>query len=124
MRKASGALLLLLLCSCAGRQGPYIPRVDALNELDSKAYDALLVSESIITTAEASNEAGTLPAFMKPVINALIDVHNTARVAWLSYRQVIGAGTDDELAQAEALSNMLINLDRQITSLFSSGGEP
>ncbi len=123
MKRASGALLLLLLCSCAGRGGPYIPRVDALSELDSKAYDALLVSEAIITTAEASNEAGTLPAFMKPIINALIDIHNSTRVAWLSYRQVLGAG-DDDLAQAEALSNMLINLDRQITSLFSSGGEP
>ncbi len=123
MRRASGALLLLLLCSCAGRTaGPYIPRIDALNELDSKTYDTLLGSEAIISAAEKSNDAGTLPEFMKPIINILIDVHNSARVAWLGYRRSIGA--EDELEQAEALTQLMLDLDRQITSLFSSGGEP
>lgn len=122
MKRVSGALLLLLLCSCAGRAGPYIPRIDALNELDSKTYDTLLGSEAIIAAAEKSNDAGTLPAFMKPVINILIDVHNSARVAWLGYRQAVGA--ENELEEAEALTQLMLNLDRQITSLFSSGGEP
>jgi len=122
LKRISGALLLLLLCSCAGRQGPYIPRIDALNELDSKTYDTLLGSEAIIAAAEKSNAAGTLPDFMKPIINILIDVHNSARVAWLGYRQAVGA--ENELEEAEALTQLMLNLDRQITSLFSSGGEP
>jgi hypothetical protein len=122
LKRISGALLLLLLCSCAAKQGPYIPRIDALNELDSKTYDTLLGSEAIIAAAEKSNDAGTLPAFMKPVINILIDVHNSARVAWLGYRQAVGA--ENELEEAEALTQLMLNLDRQITSLFSSGGEP
>ena len=122
MKRVSGALLLLLLCSCAVKQGPYIPRIDALNELDSKTYDTLLGSEAIIAAAEKSNDAGTLPAFMKPVINILIDVHNSARVAWLGYRRAVGA--ENELEEAEALTQLMLDLDRQITSLFSSGGEP
>lgn len=123
MKRVSGALLLLLLCSCAPKAtGPYIPRIDALNELDSKTYDALLATEAIITAAEKSNAAGTLPDFMKPVLNILIDVHNSARVAWLSYRRAIGA--ENELEQAEALTQLMLDLDRQLTSLFSSGGGP
>lgn len=123
MKRVSGALLLLLLCSCGMvKQGPYIPRIDALNELDSKTYDALLASEAIITSAEASNAAGTLPEFMKTPLNALIDVHNSARVAWLDYRKVVGA--EGELEQAEALSRLMLDLDRVITSLFSTGGGP
>lgn len=123
MKRISGALLLLLLCSCAPKAtGPYIPRIDALNELDSKTYDALLASEAIITSAEASNSAGTLPEFMKTPLNVLIDVHNTTRVAWLSYRKAIGA--EDELERAEALMQLMLDLDRTITRLFSTGGGP
>jgi len=122
LKRISGALLLLLLCSCAAKQGPYIPRIDALNELDSKTYDALLASEAIITSAEASNAAGTLPEFMKTPLNALIDIHNIARVAWLDYRKVVGA--DGELEQAEALTRLMLDVDRMITGLFSTGGGP
>lgn len=121
MKRVSGALLLLLLCSCAPKAtGPYIPRIDALNELDSKTYDALLASEAIITSAEASNAAGTLPEFMKAPLNALVDIHNIARVAWLDYRKVVGA--EGELEQAEALTRFMLDLDRTITRLFSTGG--
>lgn len=110
--------LQLLLFGCAGRDVINIERPDARTTLEEKAYNILLVSERIITTAEASNTAGTLPEFMKPIINTLIDAHNTAKRAADIYVSSLDA---NEVGEATELEGLLLSLDSAITSLFTGG---
>jgi len=115
-------LMLALLAGCTGRNPMTIERPNARTALEERAFNTLLVSERIITTAEASNAAGTLPDFMRPLINGLIDAHNAGKAAADSYVAVIGADTADE--QALALVNLMNDLDGAITKMFQRGGTP
>lgn len=112
-------LILILLSGCAGRNPLTIYRPNARTALEEKAYNALKVSERLITEAEESNAAGTLPEFMRPIINGLIDVHELALTAFEVYALVIGA--DGELEEGEALGVLLDDLDRVITRFFQRG---
>jgi len=119
---ATPFLILLLLWGCAGRNPITIPRTNAQSQLEERAYNTLLVSERLITEAEASNAAGTLPEFMRPIVNGLIDVHNEARVLATAYSAAIN--TDAEVSSAQALADLLVNLDRVISGFFRQGGGP
>ncbi len=110
-------LLLPLLLACAIRDVVSIERPNARTALEEKAYNTLLVSERIITTAEASNAAGTLPAYMKPIINKLIDIHNEAKKAADVYVASLDAGDE------AALDSLILSLDSAITSLFTGGSQ-
>jgi len=89
--------------------------------LEEKAFNTLLVSETIITSAEKSNAAGTLPEYMKPIINRLIDVHNEAKEAADNYVALLDANTEEE--GFAALTALILDLDQLITRLFV-GGSP
>ncbi len=107
------AALVLLLPGCAARNVINIERPNARTTLEEKAYNTLLVSERIITTAEASNTAGTLPTFMKPIINTLIDIHNETKKA----ADVYVASLDAE--DGSELDALILSLNSAITSLFT-----
>jgi len=112
-------LILILLMGCAGRNPLTIYRPNARTPLEEKAYNALKVSERLISEAEKSNEAGTLPEFMRPIINGLIDAHELALTAFEKYALVIGM--DGEGMTGEELSDLLLDLDKTITSFFQRG---
>jgi len=112
-------VILILLMGCAGRNPLTIYRPNARTPLEEKAYNALKVSERLITEAEKSNEAGTLPEFMRPIINGLIDAHELALTAFEKYALVIGM--DGEGMTGEELSDLLLDLDRTITAFFQRG---
>jgi len=111
----AGIGIALLSPACATKDVLTIERPNARTKLEEKAFNTLLVSETIITTAKASNDAGTLPEYMKPIINRLIDVHNSAKQAADVYVASLDAG------DGEALSNLILSLDSIITSLFTGG---
>lgn len=115
-------VLLALLAGCAGQNPLTIERPNARSELEQRSYNVLLVSERIITTAEASNAAGTLPEFMRPLIDGLIDVHNLGKKGAADYTAVIGAATEGEMALA--LIDLLNDVDAAITKMFQRGGTP
>lgn len=115
-------LLLALIAGCSAQNPLTIERPNARTELEQRAYNVLLVSERIITTAEASNAAGTLPEFMRPLINGLIDAHNAGKKASDAYLLVLGAGTEGE--KALILIGFLDDLDEAITKMFQRGGTP
>lgn len=115
-------LLLVLLSGCVNQNPITIERPNARTELEQRSYNVLLVSERIITTAEASNAAGTLPEFMRPLINGLIDAHNLGKRAADAYLLVIGDGTEGE--KALELIDLLDDLDAAITKMFQRGGTP
>jgi len=112
----------LFLLGCGTVRNPLtIERANARTALEEKAFNVLLVSETIITSAEKSNEAGTLPEYMKPILNRLIDVHNEAKEAADNYVALLDANTEEE--GFAALTALILDLDQLITSLFT-GGSP
>lgn len=123
MRRATPLLILtLMLIGCAGKNPMTIYRPNARTPLEQRSYNVLLVSERLITTAEASNAAGTLPEFMRPIVDGLIVVHNLGREAALNYVAVIGATTEGE--KALLLIDLLDDIDAAITKMFQRGGTP
>lgn len=106
---------------CAARNPITIERSNARTPLEEKAYNILLVSERIILAVEASNDAGTLPEYMKPAFNRLIDVHNETMDMSASYVALLDAGTEEE--GFAALTELILDLDRLILQLFI-GGSP
>jgi len=115
-------LILVLLMGCAGRNPLTIYRPNARTQLEERSYNALKVSDRLITEAEKSNVAGTLPEFMRSVVNGLIDVHELALVAAEKYIAVIGAEGEEELGLV--LVDLLEDLDLMITKMFQRGGGP
>lgn len=112
-------LILVLLTGCAGRNPMTIYRPNARTPLEEKVYNALKVSERLITEAEESNAKGTLPEFMRPIVNGLVDAHELVLTSFEKYSLVIGM--DGEAMSGEELSDLLLDLDRTITSFFTRG---
>lgn len=115
-------LFVLLLAGCANRNPLTIYRPNARTPLEQRSYNVLLVSEKMITTAEASNAAGTLPEFMRPIVDGLIVAHNLGKEAAAKYVAVIGAATEGE--KALLLIDLLDDIDAEITKMFQRGGTP
>lgn len=65
----------------------------AVSNLDSYAYDILLVEQSTLNSAVASFKAGTLPPNAKDPLNGAIQQYNTAQGAWQAYHAGGGNGT-------------------------------
>lgn len=112
----------MILAGCAGRNPLTIPRPNARTPLEERAFNALLVSERLITEAETSNAAGTLPEFMRPIIDGLIKGHNLAKDAADKYTAALN--TAEEVGTATALADLLVDLDGLISGMFQTGGTP
>ncbi len=120
-RTATLFLMIIIFGGCAARNPLTIDRPNARTDLEERAYNLLLVSERMITDAEASNAAGTLPDFMRPLINGLIDAHNLGRAASLVYVAALDAGSGEEDAAVELVQRMN-DLDTVVTGMFGGGG--
>ncbi len=112
-------LILILLTGCAGRNPLTIYRPNARTPLEEKTYNALKVSDRLITEAEESNAKGTLPEFMRSIINGLIDAHELVLTAFEKYALVIGM--DGEQMTGQELEDLLLDLDEAITKFFQRG---
>lgn len=112
-------LNMLVIPACTAQNPLTIERPNARTQIEEQAFNTLLVSERIITTAEASNAAGTLPDFMKPLINGLIDAHNLGKRAADGYVAVIGSETEGE--KALELLDLMGDLDDAISKMFQRG---
>ncbi len=121
MKRATPFLILAILFVGCQKNPLTIYRPNARTTLEQRSYNVLLVSERMITTAEASNAAGTLPEFMRPIVDALIVAHNLARTAAANYVAVIGA--ESELEKAAALVALLEDVDSEITKMFQRGSQ-
>ncbi len=115
-------LILILLMGCAGRNPLAIYRPNARTPLEERSYNALKVADRMITESEKSNAAGTLPEFMRPIHDALVDAYELALTAATGYAAVIG--TDDEAEKAAELVDLMVDVDAQISRMFNRGGGP
>lgn len=122
MRRLPILLTLLILAGCAGRNPMTIYRPNARTPLEERSYNALKVADRMITEAEKSNAAGTLPEFMRSIVNGLIDAYELALTSADGYAAVIG--TTNEAEKAAELLDLMLDLDAQITKMFNRGGGP
>lgn len=86
--------LLGTLSACSLFNKQKIPvHSGAVSNLDSYAYDILLVEQATLNSAVNSFKAGTLPANAKDPLNGAIQQYNTAQGAWQAYHAGGGNGT-------------------------------
>lgn len=105
---AAPLVAALLTLACASKNVQVHP--GAVSTLDSQAYDTLLIAQEVITQAQASYRARSLPEAAKPVINRAVDSYNIARAAWLEYRAIEAGDVEGAAHAAEALRLAIANL--------------
>lgn len=120
------AKLLVLLCllpfllPTSGCGPRYLVHAGAYNQIDSAAYDALLIAEAAIDTARQQYAAGTLPAEAKPALNGLIGSYAVARQTWLTYRGILGSKGDATILQQQLVQD-IADLSKAVLA-FRQGG--
>src|SRR5690348_2473180 len=101
MKRITALLVFtLLLVGCA--KNATAPHPGAIDNLDSYAYDVLIVDQGVINQAKTeccqpSNEHG-LPAEAKGPLNTSISAYNVAESSWQSYHA--GGGNGSALQKA------------------------
>jgi hypothetical protein len=95
--------LLLVTPACAMH---YSVHPGAFNQVDSAAYDTLLIAESTIDQARLDFESGQLPAGAKPALDALVRSYNIARASWLTYRGAISTNAPADLYLSQLNQNL------------------
>ena len=95
--------LLLVTPACAMH---YTVHPGALNQVDSAAYDTLLIAESTIDQARLDFKSGQLPAGAKPALDALVESYNIARDSWLAYRGAISTNAPGDLYLSQLNKNL------------------
>lgn len=91
MKQTLLLVLCLLFTGCNKTAVPTHP--GAISNVDSYAYDVLLVEQDVINTARADYMAGKLPPAAKDLLNAAIAQYNVAQSAWQSYHASGGDAT-------------------------------
>src|SRR3989442_14530745 len=95
--------LLLVTPACAMH---YTVHPGALNQVDSAAYDTLLIAESTIDQARLDFKSGQLPAGAKPALDALVRAYNAARESWLTYRGAIATNVPSAVYFSQLNQNL------------------
>ena len=103
--------LLLVTPACAGMHFALpLGHPGALNQIDSAAYDTLLIAESTIDQARLDFQSGQLPPGVKPgaleALDALVRSYNIARDSWLTYRGAISTNTPADMYLAKLNQNL------------------
>ena len=124
MNRHKRALVLFLaatltLSGCAARQ----IHPGAVNKFDSDAYDALLVTDSIIKSTRTDIENGVFPASIAPkvkdAINYVITAYNAANTSYRVYHAAVSTGTATAQQQA-AVSDGLNQMANATTALVNA----
>jgi hypothetical protein len=76
----------LLISGSACAAVHYTVHPGALDQLDSSAYDTLVVAQATIEAARADYDAGRLAEETKAAFDTLVRSYNDARNSWLTYR--------------------------------------
>jgi len=106
MRYATCILALALLTGCT--RSALVRHPDAVDELDARTYDTLLVAQAVLDNAKVEILAGRLPASAKPTVNAAGGAYDTLRELWLTYRAKPDASVAEKIAAATLIVNRYI----------------
>src|SRR5271156_6431527 len=112
--------LVLFFSGCAAR--PIHP--GAANSFDSNAYDALLVTDSVIqsTKADLTNNvfSATVSASVKTALNNLITAYDVADVAYVAYHSAALSAAGATAAQQTAVTTSLNSVSTSTTALVTA----
>jgi len=127
----------MLVSGCASKSAtppaPYQIRLSSVDELDSRAYDLLLLADEALNAA--SETVDEIPTTYRrkyiEVVNRVGTSYNLTRDAWKTYRSVILVARiaesepdrDSIASLAFHLSNMMNALESAMLQLFSGGGD-
>jgi len=103
-------LMVMALAACHG----YKVHPGAVNTFDSKAYDSLLVAQSVIKTARTQFDSGALDAKFKPAVNKLVERYNEAMPAYKAWHTAMESGAAMEAEKLEKLKVMLAAVDAAV----------
>lgn len=119
------AILLVATVGCQSSCATRAPRSGALTQLDSDAYDALLVAQAALSEGKRAYAAGELPPEAKDVINNAGKAYNIARASWLTYRDAVATGKGDDLARGK-LNADVVELTAAVANVFKlkKAGQP
>lgn len=81
--------MMVATTGCAVRSAPYVVHPNAVNELDSRTYDALLFAKGMLD--EADRKPPTQAVLISMIAN-LRKVHDVAKADWQLYRAAVKAG--------------------------------
>jgi len=109
-------LLIVALLGCAKKVQVH---PGAISNLDSYAYDILLVEQDAINTAKAQFQAGQLPPAAKEPINYAIQQYNVTQGAWQAYHA--GGGDATKLQQA---LNALVGAVGELQKIIAPSKKP
>jgi hypothetical protein len=112
------AIPLLMLAGCSKKVAVH---PGAINNLDSYAYDLLLVEQATLTQAKLQWASGQLPASVKSTLNIAIDQYNVTEDAWQTYH---GTGGSNEGALQQALTTLVTVMGDLAKLLPNSGLAP
>ena len=102
MRKLAVLLSLLLISIGCAKRVTVHP--GAISNLDSYAYDVLLVEQASLDEARADYKAGKLPDSAIPVFNKVVAQYNIAQAAWHAYHE---QHADNATALQDALNALV-----------------
>ena len=109
-------VLLIGMIGCQPRQ----VHPNAVSQLDSDTYDALVTANAAINSAKDQLATSALPASAGQTINYTVAAYNTAGGAWLTYRHTVESlapGAAAPAAETAALQSSLSSLTKAIVSL-------
>jgi hypothetical protein len=95
----------------------------AISNLDSYAYDVLLVEQDAIKSIESSYATGTLPTSSKAAINTAVAQYNIAESAWQSYHAGLSKDTTALQNALDALVGTVGALQTQLGKQIPEAGK-
>jgi len=99
-------LLGLLLTGCG--KNTVVQHPGAIDSLDSKTYDVLLVAQNVLDNAKVAYKQGKLPETAKAAINAGGVVYTDLRELWLEYRAKPDATLVEKITSATLKINQFV----------------
>jgi hypothetical protein len=122
-RKSKAVLVVLLALTIAGCAAKRPIHPGAGNQFDSNAYDALLVTDSIITSTRTDLNNNVFPPSIAPkvkdAINYVITAYNAANTSYRIYHAAVANGTVTPAQQA-AVSDGLNQISGATTALVNA----
>ena len=104
MKKLIPILLTLsIFTGCAAFQKKVPVHPGSINNIDSYAYDSLLIAQQIISGARADYLAGNFAPSSKDALNRAIAAYNVSESSWQSYH---AGTTKDSTALQQAIEAM------------------
>lgn len=122
LKTAMTIMLMTALVGCMPKAPQTVPinpgvlactHANALNALDCKVYDILTITQGVID--QGKKDRATMPGPLQTALTVLESGYNTARVAWLAWREAVKPDSTVLPATRDALEKAMIKTQAELT---------